>query len=102
MNPYESCIKRIQTMSFVRAVSKKTMGFKIPEGIVLSDKSQVKIWYIRYNVLYIGFTDKEREMLTIEAGFETDEDVTETQVITKENRDEHGDLEYWFDEDEED
>jgi hypothetical protein len=53
-------------------------------------------------VLYIGFTDKEREMLTIEAGFETDEDVTETQVITKENRDEHGDLEYWFDEDEED
>ena len=52
--------------------------FKIPKGIDLEDKNQVKDWYVRWNsrkgnTLYIKFVDKKEEQ-EITASYESEID----------------------------
>ena len=49
--------------------------FEIPEGIDL-EGDEVENWYVKYNTLYIIFTDPNREKLEIEARMSaTDDDL---------------------------
>jgi hypothetical protein len=48
--------------------------FKVPKGINLEDKTQVKYWGTKYATLYIVFVDETREEMHIEAEYEPELD----------------------------
>jgi hypothetical protein len=41
--------------------------FKVPKGINLEDKTQVKEWWVKYACLHIVFVDQTKQMMMIEA-----------------------------------
>jgi len=41
--------------------------FKVPKGIDLEDKTQVKEWWVKYCCLHIVFVDPTKQMMMIEA-----------------------------------
>jgi hypothetical protein len=58
----------------VRAKYSAYTSFKIPKGINLEDKTQVKWWGIKYITLFIVFVDETREEMEIEAEYEPELD----------------------------
>ena len=70
--------------------------FKIPKGIDLEDKTQVKWWGTKWLILHIVFVDKTREPLEIEAEFDPELDCKYAGRETIEDR-----CDYGYDEEEE-
>lgn len=58
----------------VRATYSAYTSFKIPKGINLEDKTQVKWWGTKYLTLFIHFVDETREDMEIEAEYEPELD----------------------------
>jgi hypothetical protein len=58
----------------VRAKYSAYTSFKIPKGINLEDKTQVKWWGTKHLTLFIHFVDKTREIMKIEAEYEPELD----------------------------
>ena len=48
--------------------------FKVPKGIDLEDKTQVKEWWVKYCCLHIVFVDQTKQMMMIEASEEPELD----------------------------
>jgi hypothetical protein len=48
--------------------------FKVPKGIDLEDKTQVKEWWVKYCCLHIVFVDQTKEMMMVEAHEELEYD----------------------------
>ena len=74
----------------VRAKYSAYTSFKIPKGINLEDKTQVKWWGIKYNTLFIHFVDETREEMEIEAEYEPELDCKYADEETIEKACEYG------------
>jgi len=64
--------------------------FKVPKGIDLEDKTQVKYWGTKYATLYIVFVDETKEEMHIEAEYEPELDCKYADEETIEKACEYG------------
>jgi hypothetical protein len=74
----------------VRAKYSAYTSFKIPKGINLENKTQVRWWAIKHLTLFIHFVDETREDMEIEAEYEPELDCKYADEETIEKACEYG------------